>query len=198
MTSDDFSVALGVRPGHRRVAAQSYWSAFSGKLRYPLAPEHKALDFLEKVINPDYAMTAVASDGRFLGAAGFKTPDGAFINGHFRDLEQVYGRWNALVRGVMLGVLERDCEPGTLLMDGIFVCPQARGLGVGSALLRAIERYASDQGYRQVRLDVIEENGRARALYERQGFKAVSRLTTGPLKSLFGFKGLITMTKLTT
>jgi GNAT superfamily N-acetyltransferase len=50
------------------------------------------------------------------------------------------------------------------------VAAEAEGRGVGRALLGAVERWASDQGYRFVTLNVFVANGRARAVYERAGW----------------------------
>ncbi|AHB49831.1 hypothetical protein W911_01515 [Hyphomicrobium nitrativorans NL23] len=70
-----------------------------------------------------------------------------------------------------------------------------RGLGVGSALLDAIERHAATKGLKHLRLDVIDENTRARALYERHGFDARSHRSIGALKPIFGFRTATTMIK---
>lgn len=73
--------------------------------------------------------------------------------------------------------------------------PGARGLRVGTALLDAIQAHARDCGLMQVRLDVIDSNPRARALYERHGFKEVATMSVWPLKPLFGFDVVMTMVK---
>lgn len=77
----NFTVEAEFRSEHCGIAAAGYWAAFSRKLRYPLGPEHKAIAFLEQVLDPSHAISAVAKDGTFLGIAGFKTPDGAFVGG---------------------------------------------------------------------------------------------------------------------
>jgi ribosomal protein S18 acetylase RimI-like enzyme len=46
-----------------------------------------------------------------------------------------------------------------------------------------------------LRLDVIDTNLRARALYERLGFRAVRSESLGPLRHLFGFQTAITMVR---
>ena len=50
------------------------------------------------------------------------------------------------------------------------VLPDCRGLGVGRALLEAVERHARDRGCVKLTLEVQEKNGRARKLYESFGF----------------------------
>ncbi|MEO1497784.1 MAG: GNAT family N-acetyltransferase [Planctomycetota bacterium] len=50
------------------------------------------------------------------------------------------------------------------------VVPEARGKGVGRALLRAVEAHAREHGYCKVTLEVVEHNDHARGLYESEGF----------------------------
>ena len=188
-----FTVRQGLAPEAVPEAAAQYWHAFSGKLGRPMAPERTALRFLERVIDPAHAISAVAPDGALLGVAGYKTPAGGFIGGSMSELAAVYGWFGALWRGPLLDLLERDCEPGQLLMDGIFVCDGARGCGVGTALLDAILQQAARRNLSEARLDAIDSNPRARALYERMGFRAISTVHLGPLRYLFGFRTSTTM-----
>ena len=188
-----FTVHHGLAPEAVPEAAAEYWRAFSGKLGRLLAPEHKALRFLERVIDPAHAIIAAAPDGTLLGVAGYKTPAGAFVGGSMSELAAVYGRFGALWRGPLLDLLERDCEPGRLLMDGIFVRDAARGHGVGTALLEAVVQEAVRLGVGEVRLDVIDSNPRARALYEKMGFRATSTERLGLLRYVFGFGASTTM-----
>jgi GNAT superfamily N-acetyltransferase len=54
----------------------------------------------------------------------------------------------------------------------IVVASEARGRGVGEALIAAGEQWVRARGYSMLTLNVFIENGRARALYERTGFGA--------------------------
>ena len=153
-----------------------------------MSPEDRALEFLERVMDPEYAISAVAADGRLLGIAGFKTADGAFVGGSLADLAASFGWIGALWRGTLLELLEREIEPDQLLMDGIFVREDARGLGVGSALLGAIKVEAERRRLSGVRLDVTDTNPRARALYFRKGFRDIGVSHTGIFRFLFGFE----------
>lgn len=190
-----YQIEPGLRPEHRQSAARGYWEAFSRKLRYPLGPRAKAIAFVQQVLNPSHAISVVSDQGAFLGAAGFKTATGAFVGGDLKDLTKVYGTVAGLARGLLISALERECDDHSLLMDGIFVQKEARGLGVGTALLDAIEQHAATKGLKHVRLDVIDNNARARALYERRGFTEQSVTSTGILRHVFGFQNATTMIK---
>ncbi|MFD0385590.1 GNAT family N-acetyltransferase [Streptomyces stramineus] len=78
-------------------------------------------------------------------------------------------------------------------MDGIAVAPGIRGRGVGSLLIEEVAAVAAEQDCRQIRLDVIDTNPRARALYERLGFTAVRTERTPYLRGLMGFGAVTTM-----
>jgi GNAT superfamily N-acetyltransferase len=52
----------------------------------------------------------------------------------------------------------------------IAVTEAAEGRGAGAALLRAAEDWARSHGYTRLTLNVFEQNGRARRVYERAGF----------------------------
>jgi len=53
----------------------------------------------------------------------------------------------------------------------LVVAEAAEGRGVGAALMRAAEEWARSRGHRTLTLNVFDGNRRARALYERSGFR---------------------------
>ncbi|MGB3315706.1 MAG: GNAT family N-acetyltransferase [Albidovulum sp.] len=183
----------GFTDAQRPQAADLFWQAFRDKLGPVMRPEEQALGLLRAVADPGHAIRAEAADGTLLGLAGFKTEKGAFIGGGMGDLASAYGWPGALWRAPLLALLERDSAPGTLLMDGIFVTPEARGQGIGTKLLSAIKAEAARRGLVAVRLDVIDSNPRARALYEREGFIPGDVHDLGPLRHIFGFRSATTM-----
>lgn len=183
----EFTISAGFSDAERADIARLYWQAFSAKLGRILGPDARALGFFAQIISPGFALIARRPDGEVIGVAGFKTSKGALTDGGMRDIAQHYGWPGALWKGPLLGMLERDLADDTLLMDGICVDASARGLGVGTALLHAIKAEARARGLSQVRLDVIDTNPRARALYLREGFVAGEVEHLGPLRWLFGF-----------
>jgi putative acetyltransferase len=64
--------------------------------------------------------------------------------------------------------LLRDGDAGEL--KRMFVLERARGLGVGRAILRAVEEAALADGVRVLRLESGTRNGEALTLYRRSGY----------------------------
>ncbi|WP_022704652.1 GNAT family N-acetyltransferase [Pseudorhodobacter ferrugineus] len=183
----------------RAEAAELYWEAFGEKLCRVMGPKPRALAFLYNALRADHVILALSQGGvdrgDLLGLAGFKTHAGAFAGGEWTDLKAVYGLFGAAWRATVLSLLERDVENERFLMDGICVAPAARGQGIGTLLLIAVCKEAQAHGFCGVRLDVISNNPRARALYERFGFVAVKTDRLGLLRHVFGFDASTTMVK---
>lgn len=189
------TVFRGLHDELRPQAARLYWEAFGGKLGRVLGPDERALRFFQRVIRGDLCFSAVGDGGELLGIAGYKTRTGSFAGGTWDDLTGVYGRWGGRWRGGVLWTLGREVDNDRFLIDGICVAKAHRGKGVGSLLLAALYREAAQRGYASVRLDVIQDNFRARALYERQGFRPTKTEELGLLRFLFGFASSTTMVR---
>jgi len=59
---------------------------------------------------------------------------------------------------------------GTLELISMWVAPEARGRGVGDALIVRISRWARERGATELRLAVVAHNANAVRLYLRHGF----------------------------
>lgn len=83
------------------------------------------------------------------------------------------GRW--------LGSMGCFVEEGVPVLVGVYVAPEFRGdgFGVTSALLDAVEEWARDYGD-TIRLDVHEDNDRARAAYAKRGWVETGRTSPYP------------------
>jgi GNAT superfamily N-acetyltransferase len=69
------------------------------------------------------------------------------------------------------------------MLVGVYVAPDRRGDGAGvtRALLDEVERWALGHGP-TLRLEVHEDNPRARRFYEKLGFVLTGRTSTYPLE----------------
>ncbi len=186
----------GLPDGLRERAAALYFAVFWGKLERILCKQRK--EDLVKIAAPklrrDRVITAMAGD-QLVGVAAFKRDGKGFADLGLADLRKIYGPIGALWRGLVLSLLERTEREGELLMDGICVAETARGQGIGTILLDAIEAEARRAGDRSIRLDVIDTNPKARALYERRGFQEVKTRHLGIIGPVFGFSSATEMKK---
>ncbi|MFJ8432091.1 GNAT family N-acetyltransferase [Kitasatospora sp. NPDC094019] len=186
------TVRRGLPAGTEQRAAELYWTAFGRKLGPALNPPDKAVPFIAAHLNADRAVCALL-DGQLVGLAGYRQGGRGLTGGSARAVLRAYGHLRGLHRLLLLGLFERRPGPGELLMDGIAVSPGLRGRGVGSLLIEEVTAVAAERGFREIRLDVIDTNPRARALYERLGFTAVRTEQTPYLRGLLGFGAVTAM-----
>jgi GNAT superfamily N-acetyltransferase len=110
-------------------------------------------------------------------------PD-AFGSTYERELARTLDDWRRWLspgatfiaedRGEPCGLVAcaRDATVPTVVdLMAMWVAPVARGTGAADALVSQVIAWASGQGARVVRLQVVQDNVRARRLYERQGFR---------------------------
>lgn len=76
---------------------------------------------------------------------------------------------------------------------GINVLKEYWGLGIGKALTEACIKCAKAAGYAQLELNVVAENKRAIALYQKAGFVEYGRNPRGFNSRSNGFKEVIYM-----
>lgn len=186
-------LTIGLAERHRAAAARLYLDAFGAKLGPILGRGARAERFLVRVLRPDHAVAAEDETGALIGVAGFQDDAGGFVGGDFSDLRREYGMIGAAWRLAALALFERAPAEGQLLMDGIVVGAGARGRGVGGAMLARLRDLAVQKSCRELRLDVVDTNPRARALYERNGFRPVRDSGSTLLKPVFGFSRSTTM-----
>lgn len=179
----------GIPQGQYRRVAKIIYDAFEYKLRYILGPREKAIAFIASRINDKYALVAL-KDGKIIGIAGARTTEGELVENklipwlrtyHFRALRSLVVAFPFLLDPIQRGVFE---------LNYLSVTDEARGQGVGTRIVKEFIRFAKSQGFRCVRLEVVDENIRAKTLYERLGFKTVKHEEIPrPWSFLLGFSG---------
>ena len=72
--------------------------------------------------------------------------------------------------------------PGCCEMKRLYVPPQARGLGLGKALVEAVVAEAQRIGYREIRLDTLPTMDEAIGLYGKLGFEPIAPYYVTPIE----------------
>jgi GNAT superfamily N-acetyltransferase len=82
----------------------------------------------------------------------------------------------------------RPIEPdGCCEMKRLYVAPDARGLGLGKALIVAIIGEAERIGYKEMRLDTLPTMAEAISLYEQVGFRPIEAYYQTPIAGTLFF-----------
>jgi ribosomal protein S18 acetylase RimI-like enzyme len=76
----------------------------------------------------------------------------------------------ARIDGQSVGMATGAPFDGVFEIISMWVAPEARGRGVGDALVAGICRWARERGAAELHLDVVENNATAINLYARHGF----------------------------
>ncbi|NUR59521.1 MAG: GNAT family N-acetyltransferase [Catenulispora sp.] len=76
---------------------------------------------------------------------------------------------------VAVGGVDYTVKPGAGTLWQLSVHPALQSCGIGTLLVRSAEQRISARGLTRAELGVEESNPRARALYERLGYRAFSR-----------------------
>jgi len=66
----------------------------------------------------------------------------------------------------------------------LYVCPEARGLGIGEALMRAVVRTAITLGYHEALMDTLPTMTSAVRMYERLGFTEAAPYYYSPIAGM--------------
>jgi ribosomal protein S18 acetylase RimI-like enzyme len=69
------------------------------------------------------------------------------------------------------GAIDYAVRPGTGTLSQLATADELRGLGIGSRLIAVAERRMRERGVHTAELGVEDDNPRARALYERLGYR---------------------------
>jgi len=65
-----------------------------------------------------------------------------------------------------------------MVLHTLVIAPHASGHGYGKAFVSFYEQYAREQGCRYLRMDTNERNMRARAMYQKLGYREIGTIPT--------------------
>jgi ribosomal protein S18 acetylase RimI-like enzyme len=187
-------IARGLTDEQTIAAVGILLEAFDEKIAHELRPTsaEQAVRITAAGITPAQAWCAFAEDGSLVGLAGVAAPGRPFYHVPFGLLRDEFGLPGALQRWAygLMEVLAHPRRRGTLRVEVLAVRADARGSGVGTALLEAIAAAARDEGAERLLLEVVDTNGRARDLYERVGFRATRTIRSGLLTAGAGYRAV--------
>jgi ribosomal protein S18 acetylase RimI-like enzyme len=183
MDSESVNISIGLPSDSSAKIAALYFDIFSRKLGAVLG-RRAAVPMIADHISEDRII--VACDGEeVVGIAGLNYDGIGFFVPNHRGFLKHYGPLVGRVRAGLWASVQTNPRPHQLHLEGIGVQADLRSRGIGTALLEAVDRRTRDVGKTEVILEVVDTNPRAKALYERFGYRTV--LTTR--RWMFRFAG---------
>ncbi|CAB1081682.1 hypothetical protein JY97_09435 [Alkalispirochaeta odontotermitis] len=183
MDTESVAISVGLPPESSGKIAAMYFDIFSRKLSAVLG-RRAAVALIADHISADRII--VAFDGEEIaGIAGLKYDGIGFFAPDRREFLKRYGPVVGRVRSGLWESVQTKPRSHQLLLDGLGVQADLRGRGIGNALLKAVDQRARELDKTEVILEVVDTNPRAKALYERFGYRTV--LTTR--RWMFRFAG---------
>lgn len=191
-------IQVGIKPEHQEDAARLYLQAFESKFVKILGSQQEMIELFKNGINVERAISAVSQNNELLGMAGFQLNGKSLVDLKFKHFVKHYGFFRGLMKSLTMGIIFDRSADGTkqLLMDGIVVKEGNRGKGIGKKLFQKLEAFAKENNLSSIKLDVIDENPKAKKLYEKLGFVA-KKYQKSPkmIYNLVGVSGATTMIK---
>ena len=137
--------------------------------RFPAEKEAVLDIFTEFVNSPSVSLDFQGNEADFAGLPGKYAPPAGAILLAWHD-------------GAVVGcVAMRPVDAAICEMKRLYVRPAGRGLGLGRRLAEAIVSAGREAGYAEMRLDVLPEFVKARALYASLGFRPAEPVTYNPV-----------------
>ncbi len=183
----------GVPEALRLSVASLIYDSFEKQFQYTIGPRQKGISFIADSLQSEFGLVAF-QENDFVGIGGAQTDKGELIQIRFSRWIRTYHI--RAMRSFFIGFpfwYERR-ESGVLTLTTLSVKEDARGQGIGSQIVKEFIRYGSVNGFHTLKLEVVNSNTRAKALYDRLGF-TTQKYTSIPRPWSFflGFTGIYEM-----
>ncbi|MGD2250629.1 MAG: GNAT family N-acetyltransferase [Candidatus Methanofastidiosia archaeon] len=179
-------ITFGVPADQKVITAEILYNAFQDKFETVFGPKDRVISLLSEHFCNERIVVA-HDTGEVIGVGGLKFAGKSFISiTGWQLLRTLKG---GIIRFLFTGwVLETTVEPTEILVDILAVTQLMRGKGIGSALMSFIIDFAHTEGYKQVKLFVVDTNRKAKKFYTDMGFKEkeIHRIIF-PWNRVFGF-----------
>lgn len=115
----------------------------------------------------------------------------SFAREYFGDGSGVWLAYDGgnVVGCIALRPLQQLPESGEI--KRMYVKPEGRGQGIAEQLLKALEDYAAEAGYRELYLDTKDDLTTAIRFYQRHGYEPCERYNENPQATMFMRKRLV-------
>lgn len=155
----------------------------------------KDINFFDRKSREGYFVAE--SEGKIVGAISLKWRGQKHEREHFEFIKLVrkYGN-KRIVKAVLTAITLIDIyDKGECYIEQVAIAKEARGHGIGTALINYGDKFALDNKFRKYTLHVASTNDRACKLYSELGFNTRKVLNSRLLKWLVDERSFVYMAK---
>ncbi|MEM9046058.1 MAG: GNAT family N-acetyltransferase [Pseudomonadota bacterium] len=167
--------------------------AFSARrrisLRHIIGDRDQREKLLARPIRPD-RIAAILIDGEVIGCISYRVDGKGSIIPQIRQFWAEYGLASGTLRWLGTELTLRRGRRHELYIEGFAVASEARGMRLGSALLRWVSGEVTRRGKRAWRAEMPDGHHQAARAYERSGAEVKRLVPLGPFAPLIGSKAM--------
>jgi ribosomal protein S18 acetylase RimI-like enzyme len=163
-------IAESINKNQRIRAVEIIYDAFEQKIRALIKSKEKALAIYNKSLKNDQVFYALLN-GNVVGLIGLQYENKTFLEFKYRDLRKYFNPLQSYFIYKIYKLTSPKIKEDVLRIDSIAVDKSFRSLGIGTQLIRKVFEFAGNKSFKEVILEVINTNPKAKVLYERMGFK---------------------------
>ena len=166
----NIEIADSINKNQRIRTIEIFYDAFEQKIRALIKSREKAIAIYNRSLKNDQVFYALM-DGNVVGLIGLHYKNKPFLEFKYRDLRKYFNPLQSYFIYRIYKLTSPKIKDDVLRIDSIAVDKSSRGLGIGTQLINKVFEFANNKGFNEVILEVINTNPKAKALYERIGFK---------------------------
>lgn len=170
----------------RKPAVDLFLDSLGEKIVPAMGKRSRAEALLMDSLRGEACFLAVEGSN-LLGMIGLNTSEKVFVQAGLRDFVKQVGLFRSLWTLPILGTMEHPIAADEIYIEMIAVSPNARGKGVGHALLGRAEERGMALNKSRLTLQVVDTNPRAKKLYEELGYSTTKTYNTYPWGRLVGW-----------
>lgn len=163
-----------------------YLNALNDIFKPVLGDDDRAQEALIRDLDTQHCLIATCNQ-KPVGILGVGNRKGSFLNPTLKTMVGVYGAIQGTLRLCGLALLHHPTKPGEFYVEGVAVSEEMRGQGIGSRLFSQLEKMVLKKGAGTISLEVVDTNPKAKALYERLGFRAIKQKKIWPVNWFIKF-----------
>ena len=166
----NIEIADSINKNQRIRTIEILYYAFEQKIRALIKSKEKALAIYNKSLKNDQVFYALL-DGNVVGFIGMHYENKTFLEFKYRNLRKYFNPLQSYFIYRIYKLTSPKIKDDVLRIASIAVDKSVRSLGIGTQLINKVFGFAKNKGFKEVILEVVNTNPKAKALYERIGFK---------------------------